>query len=538
MATVLARAHPSVFAKTNRGGDYAIWTIFSAALCQFLLFTWWTLDQPIVDMWGFRPAQTAVSVTYMLRQGAWLANVVPVFGEPWILTQEFPFYQWCVALSVWVTGAPLDACGRLVSAFFAVAVLWPVFLIARAVEVATALRLTLLVGALWLLAPVVVFWGRTFLIETTTAFLGLGWLAFYIRSAMRRSYIDYLACSAFGILAAVVKITAFAGFVVIGLIYTGAYMSNHRYRLSKDLLALLLALGTIILAAAALFLWGRYVDSLMIENPLTSLLRVSNIPHWYFGFLNDRWSLALWDWCIRLRDLPNTLGNAWYVAAFGLMILGLRRRQFWWCATLLMGFISGYIFFPELRIANPYYLVENAIFLCAIVAVVTNNFLRLQQYVVGYSYFAIIVVGQLWAFHSGIYGMALKDDLHKHPYYLAGLAIRAATPPDSVIVGFGMGWGADVPYFADRLGVIIPNWAPAATVRRMLFEQRDRWFGGRKLGAVIDCTVFESQRIDRNLEPIRDALKQELAGQTIEVTGSLYGADVSSPRCEIFVPQK
>ncbi len=166
-------------------GDYVPWLVFCVALCQFMFFTWRTLDQPIVDMWGFRLAQTAISVPYMLHQGAWLANVVPVFGEPWVLAQEFPLYQWCVALLVWVTGAPIDACGRLVSAFFAVAALWPVFLLAKAAGLTTTRRFTLLLGALWLLAPVVVFWGRSFLIETTTVFLGLGWLAFYVRFLTR-----------------------------------------------------------------------------------------------------------------------------------------------------------------------------------------------------------------------------------------------------------------------------------------------------------------------------------------------------------------
>ena len=30
----------------------------------------------------------------------------------------------------------------------------------------------------------------------------------------------------------------------------------------------------------------------------------------------------------------------------------------------------GYLIFPKLRIANPYYIVENAVLLCATVAVV------------------------------------------------------------------------------------------------------------------------------------------------------------------------
>ena len=520
-------------------GDYVPWLVFCVALCQFMFFTWRTLDQPIVDMWGFRPAQTAISVPYMLRQGAWLANVVPVFGEPWVLAQEFPLYQWCVALLVWVTGAPIDACGRLVSAFFAVAALWPVFLLVKAAGLTTTRRFTLLLGALWLLAPVVVFWGRSFLIETTTVFLGLGWLAFYVRFLTRRSYVDYVVCLVFGVLAAVVKVTTFSGFIVVGFTYTCVYMWNRRDRFAKDLFPLLLAAGTVLVSAAALMVWSSYTDKFLLQNPLAAVLRVSSIPQWYFGTWSDRWNSLLWDRAIRRRDLPEALGSAWYTAVFGLVILGiLRNRSFWTAVTLIVGYLGVYMLFPQLHIYNSYYQVENVILLCAAVAVVTDGLLRSGYYISGYLILGITVVSQTLRLHGSHYGIMLNDDLHKHPYYLAGLAIRDATPPDSVIVGFGMGMGADVPYFAERRGIILAAEWPVAAIRQMLFEQRDRWFGDRKLGAVVDCAVFDNFLISPDLVPIRDTLKQELSGKTIEITGSFYGATVNPPKCQIFLPRE
>jgi hypothetical protein len=519
-------------------GDYVPWVVFCVALCQFMFFTWRTLDQPIVDMWGFRPAQTAISVPYMLHGGAWLANVVPVFGEPWVLPLEFPFYQWCVALLVWVTGAPIDACGRLVSAFFAVAALWPVFLLAKPAGLSTR-RFTLLLGALWLLAPVVVFWGRSFLIETTTVFLGLGWLAFYVRFLTRRGYVDYLVCLVFGMLAAVVKVPAFSGFIVVGFIYSCAYMLNRRDRFARDIFPLLLAAGTVVVSVAALMVWSSYTDKFLLQNPLATVLRVSNIPQWYFGAWSDRWSPLLWSWAIRLRDLPEALGRVWYIGAFGLVILAiLRDRSFCTAVTLIVGYLSVYMAFPILHINNAYYQVENVILLCAAVAVVIDGLLRRRYYIPGYLILGITVASQTWMLYSSPFGIMLNDDLHKHPYYLAGLALKEATTPDSVIVGFGMGWGADVPYFAERRGIILAAGWPVAAIRQMLFEQRDRWFGGRKLGAVVDCAVFDNQRIDPNLVPIRDALKQELSGKTIEITGSFYGATVNPPKCQIFLPHE
>ena len=176
--------------------------------------------------------------------------------------------------------------------------------------------------------------------------------------------------------------------------------------------------------------------------------------------------------------------------------------------------------------------------LCAAVAIVTDGLLRSGYYISGYLILGITVVSQTLRLYGSNYGIMLNDDLHKHPYYLAGLAIREVTPPDSVIVGFGMGWGADVPYFAERRGIILAAEWPVAAIRQMLFEQRDRWFGDRKLGAVVDCAVFDNQLIGPDLVPIRDTLKQELSGKTIEITGSFYGATVNPPKCQIFLPHE
>ena len=109
------------------------------------------LDQPVVDMWGYRPAQTVVSVPYMLSEGAWLTNIMPMFGEPWIFPQEFPLYQCCVAALSWALGLPVNSAGCVVGALFAVACVWPIYLVAEATRVPDNHRVTLLVSTLWFL---------------------------------------------------------------------------------------------------------------------------------------------------------------------------------------------------------------------------------------------------------------------------------------------------------------------------------------------------------------------------------------------------
>lgn len=516
------------------GGDFVAWAIFLLALGQFMIFTWLTLGQPIIDLWGFRPPQTAIAVPYILRNGQWLATALPILGEPWVIPFEFPFFQWCVALLASLTGAPVDASGRLVSAFFAIATLWPLFLLAKSVGLGR--RFALIAGALWLMAPVVSFFGRSFLIETTVVFLSAGWLAFYVRTVTRGRYGDFIACVVFGVLAALVKITGFAGFVVVGFVQTCALVWRHRERLAEITRPLMLAGGTVLLPVIALIAWGDYSDAFMAQNPLATLLRTQNLLSWFFGVWSDRWSVALWDWTIRLRALPEALGSAWYVALYGLARMGVRNRLFPMALTLLASYISGFLFFPQLHIAHYYYQVENAILLCAAAAIVTEALLRRGRSVEGYLVLAVIMAGQLWYFYTGNYFKILKDDLHKHPYYQTSLVLREVTPPDSVIVAFGLGYGADLPYYADRRGIILANWFPIPAMRQVLFDERDRWFGGRKVGAIVDCSVYESQVIGPNLIPIRDELKREFSGKTIVVNGSFYGATLIPSKCDIFLP--
>ncbi len=206
--------------------------------------------------------------------------------------------------------------------------------------------------------------------------------------------------------------------------------------------------------------------------------------------------------------------------------------------ALIASYVSVYLFFPELHINNAHYQIENVIFLCAAVAIVVDALLLSRYYVAGYFILAATVAAQVWTLHAGPYGSRLRDDLRKHPYYLAGLAVKERTPLDSVIVGFGMAWGADVPYFADRRGIIVDSGFPLSAVRHVLFEQRARWLGGRKLGAVVDCAVFENQRISPNLVPVRNALKEEQTGKIIEITGTFCGATVNPPHCQIFLPRE
>jgi hypothetical protein len=480
----------------------------------------------------------------MLREGAWLANVMPVFGEPWIVPLEFPLFQWCVTILVWATGAPIDAVGRLVSAAFTIACLWPLLILAR--EMRLAHRVALIAGTLWLAAPLVVFFGRSFLIETMVVFLSVGWLATYVRLLNRRRLSDFAACLLFGILAGLTKPTAFAGFVVVGFIYTCAAIVTEYRRTGARFLPIMRPILVVPLAGAALTVvlpavmfiwWGGVSDSYMAQNPLASLIRFQNLGGWYFGSWSARTSVGLWDWVVRQRALPDALGFGWLAALYAWIRMGPGERSFWIAATLIVGWLGSFVLFPTLHINHHYYQVENALLILMAAAVALGGLLERGNGKEALAVLAIIVAGQVWSLYAGMYFRIMSDDLRRHPYFLTANELRARTAPGAVIVVFGTGYGADLPYFSDRRGIVPANWFPVGEVRRVLIDERERWFGGRKLGAVVECAVYNNQQVGAALAPIRDALKHELGGSTLSVEGAFYGATVTPPRCEITLPR-
>jgi hypothetical protein len=88
-----------------------------------------------------------------------------------------------------------------------------------------------------------------------------------------------------------------------------------------------------------------------------------------------------------------------------------------------------------------------------------------------------------------------------------------------VIVVYGLDWASDLPYLANRRAITVANWFAPERVRRVVVEERERWFGGRKLGAVVDCFFIKHSVINPSHTTIRDELIKEMSGKPIETPG-------------------
>ena len=278
----------------------------------------------------------------------------------------------------------------------------------------------------------------------------------------------------------------------------------------------------------------------LASNPLAALMRFANMPTWYIGSLSDRWSADLWSFTLQSRDLPDGLGAAWLVVVCLSMLLSIWSKTFWIVIALLASFLSTYLFFPRLHHDNPYYLVEDVLLLLAAVVVAAESLVERRGVLgalLGWGLFALAFAGEVWRTYNGTYGPHLFADLHNHPYYKAARVVATKTPLNSVVVVFGTNWGADVPFYARRRGIVLANFFPPPLINQVLFEDPARWLTGRNIGAVVDCAVFSNQETTPELAAIRDKLIATTGATPERVDGSAVGSTSSSPGCTVAVPK-
>ena len=218
-----------------------------------------------------------------------------------------------------------------------------------------------------------------------------------------------------------------------------------------------------------------------------------SLQSWYFGRWGDRIRHGNAGTEESATALPEGLGIAWIVVLIGWIRLGARSLAFWSFLLLVAAYVATYLLFPRLHKAHHYYQVENVILLAMAAAIVVGSLLSEPRRIEGYGILAIVIAGQFWTLYTGHYLQHLKNDVRQDPRYQAGLAIRTATPHDAVVVGLGADWASDLPYFANRRAVMIANWFPLGRVRRVVLDERERWCGGRKLGAVVDCSFVKRE---------------------------------------------
>ena len=442
----------------NPREDTAILILFLAGLLASVAVATIGWSHAISDSYGWRQTQTALSAYFMLRGGPWLAYETPLLGPPWRIPHEIPIYQALVVSLVSATGLKLEAAGRVVSLALFYAALGSGYLLLA--ELGISARRRLLMLAFWLMSPLYLFWSRTFMIESTALFLCLTFLAFSGRYFARRGWPDALVAVLAGSLGAAVKPPTVAVFVALAGVWWLQTIVRARPRHWSAVP--LLGPFVVVLPFGAGWLWQRYADSLKAFdfNPLTwGLASRQLFQDWIVGptgqrFLPSTWAI-LWE-----SPIPDAIGHpvVLAVAAACVLVAGRRRGLF---ALGLAGFLAHYVIFTPLDVSHTYYLYAAGLYLVAAIGFAGVALLETgdNRRHLAWLLAAVVVVFFARGYLTRMLPLQ-QQDAYRKPNWVVRMAnaINEATAPDEVIVGFGLGWDPEVPYYAKRRAVMWPGW--------------------------------------------------------------------------------
>jgi len=458
----------------------------AAQLALLLAFTAFTLFKPILDSYSQRQAQTAISVFWMLHDGVFIDYLTPVLGFPWALPIEAPVYQIPVAVAAYVTHADLDAVGRIVSLLFFLGALWCgyriVRLLTRPDSVAPKLFLVFALAS-----PALVFWSRTFMIETTAMFFAAAWLLCLLTGTEKRSIGLLILSVPLCALAALAKVTTWPAFVgAFGLYFLARLYRDRSY----PIIPLLFAAGGILIAYVSSSAWTVHSDLVKLANPYGYLLEYKHLQGWIYGNLEQRLSKNLWLNLVPFRMLPDMIGYCWPVLLLCVPFLRPKspRTLMGLCCFVL--FFVPILLFTNLHIAHTYYQLAGAGFIVGCAAFFVAEVANAGRPGLAAALVVLLVAGSAVRFFENQWPQA-TGPLENAATYQAGKAVERSTPPDSALIVLGMDWDPEIHYYAQRKGFALPMWWTTPERTKEILDNPDAIMGGLHVRAVVDCgTIY------------------------------------------------
>ncbi len=250
-----------------------VWAILALGLGLRL----YALDQPLVDWQAWRQTDTAAIARNFYEEGYRLFHPTVDWrgATPGYVEMNFPAYPFAVAMLYFLAGGVQEWLGRLLSALLSTGAGGLLFLLGRRLYADD--RIGCLSALIYLITPLSLFFGRTFLPEGAMLFLSVGTLLSFDRWCEKGSAGYFFLAAVSAALCFLVKIpTLYLGFPLVAIAWSYWGWSFLR----RPLLWLYLLL---VLMPAVL--WHRHAYHLFEQTGLT------------FGIWNqygyDKWGHAL-----------------------------------------------------------------------------------------------------------------------------------------------------------------------------------------------------------------------------------------------------
>lgn len=448
-----------------------IFIISLAVLCfSYALFIALKYSSQVpLDNYSFRQTQTALTAFWLGKNGFSLAYETPVAGAPWSIPFEFPIYQYIVALVSQITQYSLDAIGRIISFLFLALCLLPVR------SITSQLKLSLFVFyifvALLFSSPLYLYWGRTFMIETTAVFFCITAIKFFIDIIQMRSSFKYSFLYMFFIVSSILQkaTTGLPVLAILSLVYfylsfkeissstKGKNYSTSIFMLKKITMALIY-FGIPLLIG---IIWTLYTDHVKELNGLGSNLTSSALSKWNWGTLDQRLSADLYSGVLWKRMFEQNLSGLIGAATllFALFSSVDKSVKLIILISTSMGIVPLFLF-TNLHIVHTYYQTANLVFLIYAVAVsighVLNGFLEKKTILL---FIALAMVASNYFWFSKEYFNVVKTEFNKENSrdYAVAAILKREIPHDKYFVAFGNDWSSSLTYLAERKSFTVPG---------------------------------------------------------------------------------
>jgi hypothetical protein len=484
--------------------------------CILVVLIFWLLtsSRPLFDMFAFRQCQTAMSALWFDLKNpirGLFYYQTPEFGEPWMIPFEFPLYQALVAGVAHHTGLPLTAVGRMLSGIFLLLSLCPLHIIFKYLRLGS---MAFFFSAIFLLfSPLYLYWGRSFMIESTAVFFGLCFVSLVCVACSKWNIWIGLSALVCGILCALVKATTFPSFAVAACLSVIAILFDSKLQIStnKRMAGVFLSgLGVCICIVAAL-LWTRHADELKSLNPIAAHLVSSSLNVWNYGPLDQRISTGFWKNLIWERAIPEAIGSVGVLLFLPFAFIAAKGYKKWVLVCLIGLFLLPMLLFSNLHIIHSYYQYANSFWLILAIGMAFGIVAKRIHKFVLLALAVGVVSLQLYSFSQIYY---IYTTWKWHWVMELGKKLNLETPKNSAILVVGDEWSPEVALYSKRKAIYIPNWVDsyfdvneAALVNAL--EQPESLLGDLPLSAI----VVRENHPDRPQLPLdrQDALGRLLA---------------------------
>ena len=417
---------------------------------------------------------------------------------------------------------PLDQIGRTVSFGFFLATLGPVAVICR--ELRLGRRVFFVFASLYLLSPQYLFWGRTFMIESAATFFCVAAIAsalpLFARVPIR--FWRYIVILALASLAMTLKVTS--GLPVLGVIGTVlAILALFSWRESDAVRARTFLLRGVLLALpiAVSLVWTHFTDVIKMQNEVGRLLTAAALPDWTMGTLRQRFSRVFLSEVLWHRAFTVNAAGVLGIAVIGFFLVDearAARRSIALC--LLALFLLPLLVFTNLHIVHTYYQTANVIYLLFLLALALVFLAEHTSPRLFTLAFVLVLASHIGQFHREHWRVAHRRITVENNLVLAtAQVLREQSPPGKPILIYGLDWSSELPYYAQRKALAVPDWY--AKYEEPL-TMPERYFGRTSVGALVICASTKQlaehaiQRLLTSLGPFRE---------------------VSASPCRIFVSQ-